>query len=84
MKNEVLIELIVPVIEEKYNVYIPINRRIGNIIVLVSKAIFDISSGLYQIDENNSLYNRETGQKYLVDDLVRLTDFRNGTSLILI
>jgi hypothetical protein len=84
MKNEVLIELIVPVIEEKYNVYIPINRRIGNIIVLVSKAIFDISSGLYQIDENNSLYNRETGQKYLVDDLVRLTDIRNGTSLILI
>ena len=84
MKNEILIELVVPVIEEKYNVYIPINRRIGNVIILISKAIFDISSGLYQIDENSSLYNKETGQKYLVDDLIRLTDIRNGTSLILI
>lgn len=84
MKNEILVELIVPVIEEKYDVYIPINRRIGNIIILISKAIFDISSGLYQVDENSSLYNRETGQRYVIDDLVRLTDIRNGTSLILI
>ena len=33
MKNKVLIELIVPEIDEKYNLYIPINKRIGNIIV---------------------------------------------------
>lgn len=84
MKNKILIELIVPTIEEKYNLYIPINRRIGNIIILISKAIFDMSNGMYQIDENSCLYNKETGKKYLSDDLVRLTDIRNGDSLILI
>lgn len=83
MKNKILIELIVPEIEETYNLYIPVNKRIGNIIILVTKAIFDLSSGTYSINNNSSLYNRETGQKYSVNDLVRQTDIRNGTSLIL-
>lgn len=83
MKNKILIELIVPTIEEKYSLFIPVNKKIGNIIMLISKAIFDVSSGLYSLDENSGLYNRETGQKYLPDELVRETNIRNGTSLIL-
>ncbi|MGE5456626.1 MAG: hypothetical protein ACM3O4_05970 [Ignavibacteriales bacterium] len=83
MKNKILIELIVPEIEETYNLYIPVNKRIGNVIILMTKAIFDISSGTYSINGNSSLYNRETGQKYSVNDLIRETDIRNGTSLIL-
>jgi hypothetical protein len=83
MKNKLLIEIIVPLIEEKYTLYVPVNRRIGEVIILVCKAIFDISSGLYKIDENSSLYNRDTGKKYAVNELVRETDIRNGTSLVL-
>ena len=30
MKNKVLVELIVPELEEKYDVYIPVNKKIGN------------------------------------------------------
>ena len=28
MKNKVLIELVVPILEEKFDVYIPINKKI--------------------------------------------------------
>ena len=83
MKNKVLIELIIPEIEETYNLYIPVNKKIGNIIILITRAIFDIRSGTYSLNNNSTLYNRKTGKKYEVDDLVRLTDIRNGTSLIL-
>ena len=83
MKNKVLIELIIPEIEETYNLYIPVNKKVGNIIILITRAIFDISSGTYSLNNNSILYNRETGKKYEVDDLVRLTDIKNGTSLIL-
>ncbi|MDD2519005.1 MAG: hypothetical protein PHG18_03870 [Bacilli bacterium] len=83
MKNKILIELIVPEIEETYNLYIPVNKKIGNIIILITRAIFDISSGTYSLNNNCSLYNRENGKKYEPNDLVRLTDIRNGSSLIL-
>jgi len=82
MHNKVLVELIVPEINEKYNIYLPINKKIGNIIVLLNKAINEQNSN--HMKGNNSLYNRETGDKYQVDELVYNTDIRNGTVLILI
>lgn len=84
MNNKVLVELIVPDIEEKYNIFIPINRRVGNIIILINKALNEMTNGNYVIDNKRNLYNRNTGNKYLINDLVRETDIRNGTMLILL
>jgi len=84
MKNKILIELIVPEIEKTYNVYIPINRRIGNIISLLNKSVYELSNGVYQENNKAALYNKETGNKYNINYLVRATDIRNGTSLVLL
>ena len=83
MKNQVLIELIIPDIEERYNVFIPINKKIGNIIVLLNKSILELSKGIYSGSNKTSLYDMSTGVKYSVDELVRNTNIRNGSKLIL-
>ena len=36
MNNKVLVELIVPVLEVSYDIYVPINRKVGNLIILLS------------------------------------------------
>lgn len=84
MKNKILIEIIVPEIDLKYNMYIPINKKIGNLIVLLNKAIKELSDGVFEGNEKTSLYNRKTGEKYSINTLVRETNIRNGSSLILI
>lgn len=84
MKNKILIELIVPEIEKTYNVYIPINRRIGNVISLLNKSVYELSNGVYKENNKAGLYNRETGTKYNINYLVRATDIRNGTTLVLL
>lgn len=84
MKNKILIELIIPDIDEKFNLFIPINKRVGNIIVLLNKSLFEITNGMYLGTQNSCLYNRETGERYQMNDLVRNTNIRHGTSLILI
>lgn len=83
MKNKVLIELIVPDIDEKFNLYIPINKRIGNIIILLNKAVKELTNGLYDGNNKTTLYNRATNERYAVNSLVRETNIRNGTILIL-
>ena len=45
MKNKVLIELIVPTLEETYDVYIPINKRVGNVTTLLTKVVSELSGG---------------------------------------
>lgn len=84
MKNKVLIELIVPEIDEKYDLYIPINKKVGNIIVLLNKALKEMTNGVYIASNVNCIYNSVTGEKYHMDTLVRETNIRNGSILVIL
>lgn len=84
MKNKLLIELVVPDIDEKFDLFIPINKKIGNVIVLINRSIHELTNGAYVGSKKTALYNKATGKKYGVNDLVRNTDIRHGSTLILI
>lgn len=84
MKNKILIELIVPEVDEKYNLYIPINKKVGNVVILLSKAVKELTNGAFDGTNKTCLYDRNTGEKYPINSLVRETNIRNGSSLILI
>ena len=83
MNSKVLIELVVPVLECSYDVYIPVNRKIGNVIGLLSKMVSDMSLGYFVASSNNALYSGDTGNRYPIDELVINTDIRNGSKIIL-
>ncbi len=84
MNNKVLVKLIVPEIDNTFDVYLPINKKIGNIINLLNKAINEITDNVFPISSNNKLYNSVTKKKYEPDVLLAYSDIRNGTTLILI
>lgn len=84
MKNKVLVEIIVPEIESTYDVYLPINKRIGNIIMLLNKTIAELSNNCFEGSNYTALYNKDTNVKYNPSLLLYNTDIRNGTSLILL
>ncbi len=84
MKNKVLVELYVPSIDEVYNLYLPVNRKIGNIIVLLNKSLFELTSGSFIGTDVTMLYNRLTGERYSINSILRETNIRNGTSLVLL
>ena len=82
MENKILIELIVPELEAKYDIFIPITKRVGNIIALLAKAISELGIH-YSLTPSMGLYNRNTAEKYNPNDLIYQTDIANGTVLIL-
>lgn len=82
MKDKVLVELIVPDIDGIFDIYIPINRRIGNIIELLNKSLCDLTDGVYKGSNKNFLYDGN-GEKYPINELVRNTDIRNGVRIVL-
>lgn len=84
MKNKILIELIVPDIYEVYNLFIPVNRKIGNVIELLNKAVNELSNNSYIGTNKTNLYSKKTGVKYDVNSLVRETDIKQGSKLILL
>ena len=84
MKNKVLVELIVPSLDQVYNVYFPVNRRVGNVINLLNKSLNELTNGAFVGTNRTYLYSRETGEIYPIDNLIRETDIRNGTSVVLL
>ena len=82
MLYKVLIKLYVPEIEETYEIYIPINKTVGELSLLLTKLINDLSKS-YPIKNNARLCNRYTGNLYDRDLTIRNSDIRNGSELIL-
>ena len=63
MKNKVLVEVIVPEIEAVYDIYLPINKRIGNIIMLLNKTVSELTNGCFVGTNYTALYNKDTSLK---------------------
>lgn len=85
MKNKVLILLNVPSLANQYDLYIPVNERMDKIIHLLLVGLKDLTE--YNFLENSKNYiliNSVTGKVYGNNDIVRDTDIRNGSKLILI
>lgn len=84
IENKVLVSVIVPSLEQKYDVYIPVNRKIYSVIAMIKKALYDLSISAFDMNNSYFLYNALTGTIYDVNLLVRDTDIRNGSSIILL
>lgn len=84
--NKVLVKLYIPTIEKQYDIWLPLNKKIGNVIILLIKAIREMNEESYKIDENNFpiLYDKTTSIPFDVHLTVKESTIRNGTELVLI
>lgn len=78
--NKVLISLIVCSIGKTFDLYIPINEKIGNITKLLNNTLFYDS---INASKNNTFINALTGECYDSNILVRDTDIKNASKIIL-
>lgn len=84
MKDKVLVKIIVPEIDQEFDAYIPITRKVGNIINLLNEYISSKVDGDFILSKSDKLYNSMTKERYNPDVLVAHTNIRNGTRLIIL
>lgn len=83
MENKVLVDLYVPVLEKHYEIFLPANRTINEIIHLLGQGLIELSGGYYEFRETEKLYDRLTGKEYPIDNLLKDTNIRNNSQLVL-
>ena len=84
MNNKILVELEIPLIETKYDMFIPINKKIGTIKALIENSLMELTDNAYSPRQDTNFYSKETGDIYDVNRTVRETDLKNGSRIILI
>ena len=83
-RNKVLIQLEIPLIEKKYDLFIPTNKKVGTVKSLIEKALVELTDNVYVISEDTNFYSKELGTIYDVNQTVRDTDLKNGSRVILL
>ena len=85
MNNKILIEVIVPLLEENFEIYIPVNKRISTVIKLIEKSLNEITNGYYPTQKEKSvIIDEESGSVFDVNLTVKESKMINGSKIILI
>lgn len=79
LNNKILVNLYVVKLDKNYEIFLPVDEKIGNAIKLLSLSLF----GNIDINKTYTLLNLYSGNVYNNNDLIRNTDIQNGTKLIL-
>lgn len=82
--NKVLIEVWVPKIECSYEIFVPINKKIFNVIKLVAKSVNELSYGAFSADGEYNLINYRTGEILDINKNIKDVKIIDGMKLILI
>lgn len=82
--KKVLVEVYVPVIDARYDVFIPCASQMSEVLELLKKAVADLSGGHFIPTEETALCYRESGGIINVNMTVYELGIQNGSKLMLI
>lgn len=84
MNNKVLIKVYTPEYNKSYDIFIPVNELVWKVAKLMMKCISDINNINSDLKKEYLLINQKTNEIYNNNVIIRETDIRNGTELVLI
>lgn len=83
--NKYLVTFVVPVVELKFDAYIPNNKKIGTIKKKILNYVMEISDNSFNVEfENLRMIDKLTGVNYINDMYVKDTTIKNGSIIILV
>ncbi len=83
MENKVLIKLIVPTINDSFNLFLPVNEIIWKIKKMLIKSVIDLTGMSLDTNKEYILLNKDNCRVYNNNEIVIDTDIRNGTELLI-
>lgn len=81
--NKVNVDLIVPSIGERFNLFIPVNKTVGEVIVILNKSINEMT-GYFPQNRNLSILDVNENKIYDYNQEFINTGVKNGSVLALI
>lgn len=82
-ENKINVDLIVPSIGKKYNLFIPNNKLVGEIVYILNKSIHELT-GYFPQNQNLVIYDVMENKIYDNNVEIINTEIKNGSILALI
>lgn len=82
--DKILVEVYVPVLGTAWDMFIPQEVPMYEVLTMMKKAAADLSAGMFKADENTAVCHREDGTILNINLSVYELGLRNGSKLMLI
>ena len=83
MDNKVLIKLVIPELDDSFDLFIPVNVTIYKLKDLLYRSFVELC-GIDLLNKSSTLINKINSRIYQNDEVVINTDIRNASELLLI
>ena len=83
MNFRVYVMLEIPILDKKYELLVPIDRRIHDLVDILKNNIPGLKENYYQNNTPN-LYNKTSGELYDMNQFIKNSNIKTGTRLLLI
>ena len=84
MTNKVLVEVILPAADEKFDVFVPLESRLSEVVMLLSKMLSELCDGKYKASNDAIICDADTGTIFNLNMELAELGIRNGSRLLLI
>ena len=82
--NKVLVEISVPAAGDKFDIFIPLDIKFGDVLEMVSLAVMELTEGKFNPDKDTILCDAVTGEILDVNIEGAEQGLKNGSRLMLI
>jgi len=82
--DKIIINVFVPLIDSSYDVKVPINLSMIDVMDLIQKTIVELSDGDYILNPEAKLFDKNTAKLINLNNIVKFSGLTNGASVMLI
>lgn len=82
--DKILISIYVLSIGEEYDLFVPINEYVSNMIEVIQVTIKELSGDYYVINPKALLYNGVDGKVINNNNIVKFSGLKNGSRVLLV
>lgn len=82
--NKVLVKVYVLRLDEEYEVFLPPNKKVSDIICMLVRSLFELTNGMFPLNYQNLLFDRDEGEFFDPNKSLLDAGIDNGKKLILL
>lgn len=82
--NNVLVNVYVPILNKSYDIFIPVQSQLFEVIDLIKKAVYELSEGQFVPSKDTVMSLKTSGEILDINRTVFELNIGNGTKLMLI
>jgi peptide subunit release factor 1 (eRF1) len=82
--NKVLVEILLPATDQSFDVFIPLDSRMSDVLQMVSTLLSELSDGKFKASRDAVLCDAASGIIFNINMFVSELGIKNGSKLMLI